>query len=141
MSSPYTGGPAQENSTGRVSGVRSSILPLPLTPVDPEMLRSRLVSRGPSIPQRHPDALEFTPHTLTQHRQQSAPKPMGQELLVRPSVHFCSYLCIHSGRLLLHWRLGMCVWVILLWVLFSIPAGSQAAPDPKPVREHRGRET
>ncbi|MCJ8749245.1 hypothetical protein PDJAM_G00174240 [Pangasius djambal] len=74
MSSPNPGGPTREDGARRVSGVRSPMLPHSLTPVDPEMLRSRLVSTGPGVLQRDPDALVFTPHMFTQQKQHSGPK-------------------------------------------------------------------
>ncbi|XP_017317258.1 dynein axonemal heavy chain 6 isoform X2 [Ictalurus punctatus] len=69
MSSPDPGGPTREDGARRVSGERPSTLTRSLTPVDPELLRSRLVSTGPGVLQHDPDILVFTPHTFTQQRQ------------------------------------------------------------------------
>lgn len=90
------------------------MLPPSLTPVDPEMLKSRLISSGPGVLQRDPDALVFTPQTFTQLRQSSTPKPMRQELLVR---HEQQYLILCP--------------VIVVYLLFCIPAGSETASQTK----------
>lgn len=123
MSSPYPGGPTQEDGARRVSGVRSPMLPLSLTPVDRELLRSRLVSTGPGVLRHDPDALVFTPHTFTQQRQRNAPKPMRYELLVRYKkriwliftrsficalIHSFIHSCVHSGHSLLLWKPYAC---------------------------------
>ncbi|KAI5628238.1 dynein heavy chain 6, axonemal isoform X2 [Silurus asotus] len=65
---------SREDEARQIPRVQASLSPLTRTPVDAELLRSRLVSTSLSVPQRHPDTLVFTPHTFTQKKQQSADK-------------------------------------------------------------------
>lgn len=91
MSLPNRGGPTQMDDARRsqvdASSQSASILPkvLSLPPVDQQMLMRRLISTGHdairNIMQPDPDALGGP---LSVMRQRSAPKPIREELLVRP---------------------------------------------------------
>lgn len=97
----YPGGSNQEDDARRGAAVHPPVLPLSLKPVDPELLRSRLVSAGPGVLQRDPEALVYSPHTFIPPKLHSSPKPMRQELLVRRKrkyftahhYHLCLFSC------------------------------------------------
>ncbi|KAL7841172.1 hypothetical protein SRHO_G00248630 [Serrasalmus rhombeus] len=73
-------GSGREDAQQRMVGM-STPLSLALTPVDTELLRSRLVSAGPSSVQRNPDALVFTPSTKAQERRRATQRPAQLEIL------------------------------------------------------------